>query len=68
MYIGKLVATCILQGGPGFPVFLPAVYHYISTKVFTEMPIAPSVNFVVSHLLDKVGNGNSNNKLLSSSL
>lgn len=27
--IGKLVATSILQGGPGLPIFLPAVWNYI---------------------------------------
>lgn len=29
--IGKMVATSILQGGPGFPVLLPAAYNYIVT-------------------------------------
>ena len=27
--IGKLVATSIIQGGPGFPVMLPAAYRYM---------------------------------------
>ena len=27
--LGKLVATSILQGGVGFPVLLPAAFHYI---------------------------------------
>lgn len=31
MIIGKLVATSIFQGGPGFPVLLPSAYHYISS-------------------------------------
>lgn len=29
MMIGKLVATSIIQGGPGFPVLLPAAYRTI---------------------------------------
>ena len=29
--IGEMVATSILQGGPGFPVSLPAAYNYIIT-------------------------------------
>lgn len=27
--VGNLVATSILQGGPGLPVLLPAAYQYI---------------------------------------
>ena len=27
---GKLIATSIIQGGPGFPMMMPAAYHYIS--------------------------------------
>ena len=29
--IGKLVATSIVQGGYGLPVFHPAVYHYLTS-------------------------------------
>ena len=29
--IGKVVATSIVQGGPGLPVFHPAVYNYWTT-------------------------------------
>ena len=31
MIIGKLIATSIFQGGPGFPVLLPCAYQYISS-------------------------------------
>ncbi len=31
-FIGLLVVTSIVQGGPGLPVFLPAAYHYICAK------------------------------------
>ncbi len=31
-FIGVLVATSIVQGWPGLPVFLPAAYHYICAK------------------------------------
>ncbi len=27
--LGKLVATSIVQGGPGLPIFMPAAYCYI---------------------------------------
>lgn len=27
--VGRLVATGILQGGPGLPIFMPAFYQYM---------------------------------------
>ena len=51
--IGKLVATSIIQGGPGFPVLLPAVYNYICTGEYVdqiaEVPI-PDVNRVLDQV------------------
>ena len=29
--IGKVIAMSIVQGGCGFPVLLPAAYHYLTT-------------------------------------
>ena len=34
--IGKLVATSIVQGGPGLPVFSPVAYNYICTEKYSE--------------------------------
>ncbi len=34
--IGKLVATSIVQGGPGFPVLLPAAYSYICSEAYMD--------------------------------
>ena len=31
LLIGKVVAMSIVQGGSGFPVFLPGLYHYLTT-------------------------------------
>ena len=28
---GTIVVHSILQGGPGFPIFSPGIYHYISS-------------------------------------
>lgn len=30
-YIGTIIVHSILQGGPGFPIFSPSVYRYLST-------------------------------------
>ena len=32
--IGKLVAMSIVQGGPGFPVMLPAAFNYLTTHQY----------------------------------
>ena len=29
--LSNLVAISVVQGGPGFPVFLPVIYDYIAT-------------------------------------
>lgn len=32
--VGTIITHSILQGGPGFPVFSPSVYHYLTTGDF----------------------------------
>ena len=33
------MGTSIVQGGPGFPVMLPAAYHYMSTEQILDHDI-----------------------------
>ena len=33
-YIGTIIVHSVLQGGPGFTVFSPSVYQYLSTGDF----------------------------------
>ena len=42
--IGTVITHSILQGGPGFPVFSPSVYHYLATGDFDAAVQKISVN------------------------
>ena len=35
LMMGKLIATSVVQGGPGLPVLIPAVYRYIATSSYS---------------------------------
>ena len=37
--LGTLVSMSVVQGGPGFPVLLPAVYEYITTGQYRPQDI-----------------------------
>lgn len=52
--IGKLVATSIIQGGPGLPVLLPAAYRYVCYNEChgEEIDIVPDP--VIRNLLERV--------------
>ena len=53
--IGKLTATSIVQGGPGLPIFLPAVYHYLCFgKYSTELKTAEVPDLLIRNLLEQV--------------
>ena len=41
---GTVITHSILQGGPGFPVFSPSVYHYLATGDFDAAVQKISVN------------------------
>ena len=42
--VGTMITHSILQGGPGFPVFSPPVYHYLATGDFDAAVQKISVN------------------------
>lgn len=42
--VGTVITHSILQGGPGFPVFSPSVYHYLATGDFDAAVQKISVN------------------------
>lgn len=52
--IGKLVATSIIQGGPGLPVLLPAAYRYICYNDYRGEEIGIVPDPFVRKLLDDV--------------
>ena len=53
--LGKLVAVSILQGGPGFPVMLPAAYSYICKEDYvSKLADADVPDPLVATLLDQV--------------
>ena len=60
--LGLLVGTSILQGGPGFPLFNPGVYTYISKRRYLGVIDGRVPDPAVQHLLDlvraHVSNGN----------
>ena len=41
--VGTIIAHSILQGGPGFPVFSPAVYNYLAKGNLDEAMTADTV-------------------------
>ena len=47
------MATSIIQGGPGFPVLLPAAYSYICSEEYMDK-ITDIPDPLVSNLLDHV--------------
>ena len=51
--LGKLVATSIIQGGPGFPVLSPAAYNYLSSGKFIDQ-FSAIPDPLISSLLDQV--------------
>lgn len=54
--IGTLVATSIVQGGPGLPVFLPAAYSFICHGEYSGEEMCTVPDPVVQGLLDCVSN------------
>ena len=40
--IGKIIAMSIVQGGPGFPIMLPAAYHYLTTREYIGQVVKDS--------------------------
>lgn len=54
--IGSLVAMSIVQGGPGFPLFLPQVVTYISTGHYDVEPLTDTdvPDWQVQYLLTEV--------------
>ena len=37
LYLGRIVALTLMQGGPGLPVFSEATAHYILTSKFQDL-------------------------------
>jgi hypothetical protein len=57
LLIGKVVAMSIVQGGSGFPVFLPGLYHYLTTGEYLGVMSDSQVpDAQVRELLLQVGN------------
>ena len=56
-YFGTIIVHSILQGGPGFPVFSPAVYRYLATgdiDVAMEMVTFRDCSESMKHFIGKV--------------
>ena len=54
--VGTVITHSILQGGPGFPVFSPSVYHYLATGDFDAAVQKISVNdctVATKHFIDQ---------------
>ena len=54
--IGKVIAMSIVQGGCGFPVLLPAAYHYLTTGEYLGQIVDDNVvpDPQIRHLLRQV--------------
>lgn len=54
--LGKLVATSIVQEGPGLPIFLPAAYKYMSgeSDYMKDLDIEAVPDPLVRNLLSQV--------------
>lgn len=56
--LGKLVATCIVQGGRGFPVMMPAAYRYLASSQLLNQTIEGKIpDPLISSLLNEVRQG-----------
>lgn len=71
LLLGKLIATSVIQGGPGFPVMLPAAYYYIANKEYlsclTDVP-DPLVADFLDHVRSASGCAESNHITTSCAL
>ena len=54
--IGKVITMLIVQGGCGFPVLLPAAYHYLTTGEYLGQIVDDNVvpDPQIRHLLRQV--------------
>ena len=52
--LGKMIAHCLVQDGPGFPYLAPVVYSYISTGYLQAAPLNVSAVDVCDPVLPSI--------------